>query len=170
MSTEEFFKNRYYKWALFALILFAFNMLPIAVKRWILSMILVLSPIVPIWGLTKWKKNSRLLNFEWIAVLVIIIIIWFLLLITFGPNLLFSLEWRSISGKYKSLVWYWLPSAWAYHGRWAINMAYSHADADCCSCWWSSSIKPSIGRNTSERISSISLSSSFVSSYYSFKC
>ena len=55
-------------------------------------MILVLSPIIPIWGLTKWKKNSRLLNFEWIAVLVIIIIIWFLLLITFGPNLLFSLE------------------------------------------------------------------------------
>ena len=92
MSTKEFFKNRYYKWALFALIWFAFNMLPIAVKRWIISMILVLSPIVPIWGLTKWKKNSRLLNFEWIAALVIIIIIWILLLITIGPNLLFSLE------------------------------------------------------------------------------
>ena len=92
MSTKEFFKNRYYKWALFALILFVFNMLPIAVKRWIISMILVLSPIVPIWGLTKWKKNSRLLNFEWIAALVIIIIIWILLLITIGPNLLFSLE------------------------------------------------------------------------------
>ena len=92
MSIKEFFKHRYYKWALFALILFAFNMLPIAVKRWIISMILVLSPIVPIWGLTKWKKNSRLLNFEWIAALVIIIIIWILLLITIGPNLLFSLE------------------------------------------------------------------------------
>ena len=92
MSTKEFFNNRYYKWALFALVLLAFNMLPIAVKRWIISMILVLSPIVPIWGLTKWKKNSRLLNFEWIAALVIIIIIWFLLLITFGPNLLFSFE------------------------------------------------------------------------------
>jgi hypothetical protein len=32
------------------------------------------------------------LNFEWIAVLVIIIIIWILHLITIGPNLLFSLE------------------------------------------------------------------------------
>ena len=92
MSIKEFFKHPYYKWGLFALIFFAFNMLPIAVKMWIISMILVLSPIVPIWGLTKWKKNSRLLNFEWIAVLVIIIIIWILLLITIGPNLLFSLE------------------------------------------------------------------------------
>ncbi len=48
---------------------------------------LILSPIIPIWGLTKWKKNSRLLNYEWIATLVIIIIIWILLLVFMGPKL-----------------------------------------------------------------------------------
>ena len=72
MSTKEFFKNPYYKWGCIGLILFAFNLL---------------SPIIPIWGLTKWKKNSRLLNYEWIATLVIIIIIWALLLIFMGPKL-----------------------------------------------------------------------------------
>ena len=87
MSTKEFFKKRYYKWALFALILFAFNMLPIAVKRWIIIVFLILSPIIPIWGLLRWKKNSKLLNYEWIAALVIIIIIWALLLFFMGPKL-----------------------------------------------------------------------------------
>ena len=91
MSTKEFFKNPYYKWGCIGLILFAFNMLPIPTKRWILTVFLILSPIIPIWGLTKWKKNSRLLNYEWIATLVIIIIIWAFLLIFMGPKL-FSLE------------------------------------------------------------------------------
>ena len=87
MSIKEFFKHPYYKWGLFALIFFAFNMLPIPTKRWILTVFLILSPIIPIWGLTKWKKNSRLLNYEWIATLVIIIIIWILLLVFMGPKL-----------------------------------------------------------------------------------
>ena len=68
MSTKEFFKNPYYKWGCIGLILFAFNLLPI-------------------WGLLKWKKNSRLLNYEWIATLFIIIIIWALLLVFMGPKL-----------------------------------------------------------------------------------
>ena len=87
MNTKEFFKNPYYKWGFIGLMLFAFNMLPIPIKRWILTVFLILSPIIPIWGLTKWKKNSRLLNYEWIATLVIIIIIWALLLIFMGPKL-----------------------------------------------------------------------------------
>ena len=91
MNTKEFFKNPYYKWGCIGLILFAFNMLPIPIKRWIIIVFLILSLIIPIWGLTKWKKNSRLLNYEWIATLVIIIIIWALLLIFMGPKL-FSLE------------------------------------------------------------------------------
>ena len=92
MSTKEFFNNRYYKWALFALILFAFNMLPIPIKKWICVGSLILAPILPIWGLSKWKKNSRLLNYEWIGVLVLIIVIWGLLLYFIGPDFLFSLE------------------------------------------------------------------------------
>ena len=48
---------------------------------------LILSPITPIWGLLKWKKNSRLLNYEWIAALVIIIITWIILLFFIGPEI-----------------------------------------------------------------------------------
>ena len=87
MNTKEFFKNPYYKWGCIGLILFTFNMLPIPIMRWIIIVFLILSPIIPIWGLTKWKKNTRLLNYEWIATLVIIIIIWVLLLIFMGPKL-----------------------------------------------------------------------------------
>ena len=92
MSTKEFFKNPYYKWGCIGLILFAFNLLPIPTKRWILTVFLILSPIIPIWGLTKWKKNSRLLNYEWIGALILIIIIWAILLYFIGPGFLFSLE------------------------------------------------------------------------------
>ena len=87
MNFKEYFKNRYYKWVCIGLLLFAFNLLPIPIKRWIIIVFLILSPIIPIWGLLKWKKNSRLLNYEWIAALVIIIIIWVLLLIFMGPKL-----------------------------------------------------------------------------------
>ena len=52
----------------------------------------ILAPILPIWGLSKWKQNSRLLNYEWIGVLVLIIVIWGLLLYFIGPDFLFSLE------------------------------------------------------------------------------
>ena len=72
--------------------MFAFSMLPIPIKKWILVVFLILSPIIPIWGLTKWKKNSRLLNYEWIGVLILIIIIWAILLYFIGPDFLFSLE------------------------------------------------------------------------------
>ena len=91
MNTKEFFKNPYYKWGCIGLILFAFNLLPVPIKKQIIIVFLILSPIIPIWGLLKWKKNSKRLNYEWIATLVIIIIIWALLLIFMGPKL-FSLE------------------------------------------------------------------------------
>ena len=87
MSFKEYFKNPYFKWGFIALILFAFNMLPIPIKRRIIMVFLILSPIIPIWGLLKWKKNSRLLNYEWIAALVIIIITWIILLFFIGPEL-----------------------------------------------------------------------------------
>ena len=87
MNIKEFFKNPYYKWGFLFLIMFAFNMLPISIKRRIIIVFLILSPIIPIWGLVRWKKNSRLLNYEWIAALVIIIIIWVLLLFFIGPEL-----------------------------------------------------------------------------------
>ena len=72
--------------------MFAFNLLPIPIKKWICVVSLILAPILPIWGLSKWKQNSRLLNYEWIGVLILIIVIWGLLLYFIGPDFLFSLE------------------------------------------------------------------------------
>ena len=92
MSFKEFIKNPYYHWGSLFLLMFAFSMLPIPIKKWILVVFLILSPIIPIWGLTKWKKNSRLLNYEWIGVLILIVIIWAILLYFIGPGFLFSLE------------------------------------------------------------------------------
>ena len=92
MSIKGLFKNTYYRWGFIFLLMLLFNVLPIPIKKWICMVFLILSPIIPIWGLTKWKQNSRLLNFEWIGVLVIIIIAWALLLYFIGPNYLFSFE------------------------------------------------------------------------------
>ena len=92
MSIKGFFQNTYYRWGFIFLLMFAFNLLPIAIKKWICVVSLILAPILPIWGLSKWKKNSRLLNYEWIGVLVLIIVIWGLLLYFIGPDFLFSLE------------------------------------------------------------------------------
>ena len=92
MSIKKYFKNPYYRWGFLFLILVAFNMLPIPIKKWICIAFLILSPIIAIWGLTKWKQNSTLLNYEWIGLLVIIIIAWALLLYFIGPNYLFSFE------------------------------------------------------------------------------
>ena len=90
MRIKELVKNPYYHWGFLFLLVFAFNMLPIPIKKWVLVVFLILSPIIPIWGLAKWKKNSRLLNYEWIGLLILIIIIWDLLLYFIGPDFLFS--------------------------------------------------------------------------------
>ena len=92
MSIKGFFQNTYYKWGFLFLFMFALHILPIPIKKWICIVFLILSPVIPIWGLTKWKQNSRLLNYEWIALLVIIILAWALLLYFIGPNNIISFE------------------------------------------------------------------------------
>ena len=92
MSIKGFFQNTYYKWGFLFLFMFALQVLPIPIKKWILIVFLILSPIIPIWGLTKWKQNSKLMNYEWIGLLVIIIVAWALLLYFIGPNFIFSFE------------------------------------------------------------------------------
>jgi hypothetical protein len=92
MSIKELFKNPSYKWGFIFLLMIAYSVLPIPIKKWIITTFLILSPIIPILGLSKWKKNSRLLNYEWIGLLVLIIIIWALMLYFIGPDFLFSLE------------------------------------------------------------------------------
>jgi len=92
MSIKGFFQNTYYKWGFLFLFMFVLHILPIPIKKWICIVFLILSPVIPIWGLTKWKQNSRLLNYEWIALLVIIILAWALLLYFIGPNNIISFE------------------------------------------------------------------------------
>jgi hypothetical protein len=92
MKIKELLKNPYYRWGFIILLILAFNLLPIPIKKWICVVGLILSPIIPIWGLTKWKKNSKLLNYEWIGLLVIIIVAWALLLYFVGPDFIFSLK------------------------------------------------------------------------------
>ena len=92
MNNKEILKHPAAKWRFLFLFMFAINVLPIPIKKWLCIVFLILSPIIPIWGLTKWQKNSRLLNFEWIGLLVIIIVAWALLLNFIGPNNLFSFE------------------------------------------------------------------------------
>ena len=92
MSIKELSKNSYYRWGFIFLICFAFAILPIPIKKWICVVGLILSPIIPIWGLTKWKKNSKLMNYEWIGLLGLIIVTWAFLLYFVGPDFLFSLK------------------------------------------------------------------------------
>ena len=92
MSIKGIYKNTDYRWGFIILLILAFNLLTVPIKKWICVVGLILSPIIPIWGLTKWKKNSRLLNYEWIGLLVIIIVAWALLLYFVGPDFIFSLE------------------------------------------------------------------------------
>jgi len=92
MSIKGFFQNTYYRWGFIFLLMVAFNILPIPIKKWICVVSLILAPILPIWGLSRWKQNSKLLNYEWIGVLVLIIVIWGLLLYFIGPDFLISLK------------------------------------------------------------------------------
>ena len=92
MNIKELFNNPYYRWGFIFLLMFAFSVLPIPIKKWIIVVVLILLPLIPIWGLTKWKKNSKWLNYEWIGVLVFYIVIWALLLYFIGPDFLFSLK------------------------------------------------------------------------------
>ena len=92
MNTKEILKHPAAKWGFLFLFMFVLHILPIPIKKWICIVFLILSPVIPIWGLTKWKQNSRLLNYEWIALLVIIILAWALLLYFIGPNNIFSFE------------------------------------------------------------------------------
>ncbi len=53
MSIKGFFQNTYYRWGFIFLLMFAFNLLPIAIKKWICVVSLILAPILPIWGLLR---------------------------------------------------------------------------------------------------------------------
>ncbi len=76
MNTKEILKHPAAKWGFLFLFMFALHILPIPIKKWICIVFLILSPV----------------NYEWIALLVIIILAWALLLYFIGPNNIFSFE------------------------------------------------------------------------------
>jgi hypothetical protein len=99
MSIKKIVENKYFPYGVLGLwLVLAFLMdlksseFGMQFRKWSVVILLILISLLPIWGLTQWKKNTMRRNYEWIGTLVFIIIIWCGLLYFIGPKMLFNLE------------------------------------------------------------------------------